>query len=141
MEFVAKKFDELTNREVYEMLKCRSAIFVVEKEITYLDMDDIDYDALHCFLVEDGKVKAYMRAFYVEEGIVKLGRVLTMQHGIGHGRLLLDKSLKAIDEVMPNDKLVMHAQVPVKHFYERFGFKSVGEEFLEEGIKHIYMER
>ena len=81
MNLIAKQFNVLTTIEVYEILKARSEIFIMEQNICYQDMDDIDYDSLHCFFVEDNKVIAYLRAFYEKDNIVKLGRVLTLKHG------------------------------------------------------------
>ena len=56
MRFIAKTFDELTTKELYEILKARAEIFVVEQNIKYVDMDDVDYKSFHCFLENDGKV-------------------------------------------------------------------------------------
>ena len=81
MNLIAKRFNELTTTEVYEILKARSEIFIMEQNICYQDMDDVDYDSLHCFFVEDNKVIAYLRAFYEKDNIVKLGRVLILKHG------------------------------------------------------------
>ena len=54
MIFIAKKFDELTTKELYEILKSRIEIFAMEQNIHYQDMDNIDYDSLHCFFMENG---------------------------------------------------------------------------------------
>ena len=56
MDFYVKPFDALSGAEVYEILKARSAVFMMEQEIRYLDIDDIDYRSLHCFMMEEGKV-------------------------------------------------------------------------------------
>ena len=63
MEFFAKTFDELTTKELYEILKSRSQIFTIEQNIHCQDMDDIDYNSLHCYIMDDNKVVAYLRAF------------------------------------------------------------------------------
>ena len=103
-------------------------------------MDDVDYDSLHCFFVEDNKVIAYLRAFYEKDNILKLGRVLTLKHGNGVGRDLLEQSLMAIKEKMKCRKICMDAQKYAVGFYEKFGFKVTSEDFLEEGIVHSAME-
>lgn len=85
MQFQTKKFDELTTTELYEILKARAAVFVVEQNCVYQDLDDLDYKSLHVFC-EDGKtVTAYLRAFYKEDDVVQMGRVLTLKHGTGLG--------------------------------------------------------
>lgn len=88
MEFIVKRFEQLTEKEVYEILKARAEIFMMEQNIMYLDMDDIDYKSLHCFFTEEGRVLAYLRAFHEEEGDeeVRIGRVLSIEHGKGHGK-------------------------------------------------------
>ena len=142
MQLIAKKFDELTTKELYEILKARSEIFQMEQNILYQDMDDIDYQSLHCFFMENNKVIAYLRAFYQEDNqnIVQMGRVLTIKHGNGIGKELMEQSLKAIKEKMECKKIVGNAQKHALGFYEKFGFKAVSDDFLEEGVVHIAIE-
>lgn len=142
MKFIAKYFNELTSKELYEILKSRSEIFVIEQHITYQDMDNIDYNSLHCFIMENDRVIAYLRAFYQDnEEIVKVGRVLTIEHGNGIGRKLMEKSLKAIKDKMNCKRIVMNAQKHAKGFYEKFGFIQTSDDFLEEGVVHVKMEK
>ena len=84
MEFLAKTFNELTTKELYEILKARSQIFIMEQNIHYQDMDDTDYKSLHCYIMNDNKVAAYLRAFCKDDNkcIVRVGRVLTLVHGM-----------------------------------------------------------
>ncbi len=84
----------------------------MEQHINYQDLDDIDYNSLHCFFIENNKVVAYLRAFYQDESkqIVQTGRVLTIQYGIGLGRDLLEQSLIAIKAKMPCQTICMNAQ-------------------------------
>lgn len=140
MEFFAKSFKELNTTELYEILKARTEIFVMEQHIVYQDMDDTDYDSLHCFYMEDGKVIAYLRAFYKAEDIVKIGRVLTLKHGNGTGKALMTHSLQAIKQKMKCRKIIMDAQKHAVGFYEKFGFKVTSDEFLEEQVVHVVME-
>ena len=140
MNLIAKYFNELTTTELYEILKARSEIFIMEQNILYQDMDDVDYESLHCFFVEDNKVVAYLRAFYNEDNVVKLGRVLTLKHGNGIGKDLLEQSLIAIKGKMKCKKICMDAQKYAVGFYEKFGFKVTSEDFLEEGVVHNTME-
>ena len=142
MNLISKKFNELSATEIYEILKARAEIFVIEQNIRYQDMDDIDYNSLHCFFMEDNKVIAYLRAFYQDDDkdIVKIGRVLTLEHGNGIGKNLMEQSLKSIKEKMNCKKICMDAQKYAVGFYEKFGFKVVSDDFLEEGIVHVVME-
>lgn len=141
MQLISKRFEELNTKELYEILKARAEIFIVEQKINYQDMDNIDYDSLHCFFMEDNKVIAYLRAFYVNnKDTVKVGRVLTLKHGKGIGQELMIQSIRVIKEQMKCQKIVMHAQKHAVGFYEKFGFKTVSNEFLEEGVVHVTME-
>lgn len=140
MAFVSKTFDELTTRELYEILKARAAVFVVEQSIVYQDMDDLDYDSLHVFSEEAGKVTAYLRAFRTEPGVVRMGRVLTIQHGKGLGRALLEYALKEIRRSFSPELITIDSQCHAIGFYEKAGFKVCSEEFMEAGIPHVKME-
>lgn len=141
MELAVKTFDELSSREVYEILKSRSEIFIVEQRILCQDMDDVDLASLHCYFCGEGRILAYLRAYPVGGGAVKLGRVLTLRHGEGLGRELLQKSLEAIPKRLTCNKFVVDAQKYAIGFYEKFGFAVTSEEFLEEGIVHVAMEK
>lgn len=141
MNFVSKHFKDLSGREVYDILKVRMKVFLLEQNIVCLDTDDVDKESLHCFLEEDGEIIAYLRAFYQDESTVAVGRVLTVIHGVGHGRQLMEKSLLAIKEMLPSKNIILHSQTQAAGFYEKFGFKAFGEEFLEEGVPHIMMKK
>ena len=60
--FIAKGFDELTREELYEILRARVDVFVVEQHCPHPELDGVDYDSLHVFCVKDGAVAAYLRA-------------------------------------------------------------------------------
>lgn len=141
MELKAKFFDELTPREVYEMMRARYLIFQVEQKIDYCDFDDIDFRSLHVFLESDGAVKAYLRAFRIDmdQQTVKVGRVLTMEHGAGHGRKLIEEGIRRIREKLSPAIICLDSQTHARGFYEKFGFTVVSEEFMENGIPHVKM--
>lgn len=142
MQFKAKRFGELTTAELYEILKSRSEIFLLEQNIVCQDMDDVDYDSLHCFLQENGRITAYLRAYYKEDDatVIKLGRVLSLEHGVGLGTRLMQESIDYIRANLPCEKLSINAQCHAVSFYERFGFRVVSDEFLEEGVPHVAMD-
>lgn len=140
MKLVSKFFDELTTVELYELLKARAEIFVVEQNCAYQDIDNKDYRSLHVFYEEDGKVLAYLRAFIKEKDVVQVGRVLTLEHGKGLGGKLLKAGLEHIKEKYNPTKICMEAQCYATGFYEREGFQICSEEFLEDGIPHVEME-
>ena len=139
MKVVAKFFNELTTKELYEILKARAEIFVVEQNCVYQDLDDKDYESLHFFYEEDSKVAAYLRAFYRDGNVVQIGRVLTIQHGTGLGGKLLKEGIAQLKEKMDPRQLYVEAQCYAAGYYEREGFKVCSDEFLEDGIPHVQM--
>lgn len=139
MEFKAKLFNELLAREIYEIVRARQEIFLMEQRIVCRDFDGVDYDALHCFLWEEGKVVAYMRAFMDDDDEIRLGRFLTVRHGEGLGRRLMELSLPVVKASFNCDKISFHAQRHAEGFYKKLGFKTVSDVFLEEGIEHVTM--
>ena len=140
MKLVSKFFEELTTTELYELLKVRSEVFVVEQNCIYQDLDDKDYRSLHVFYEEDREVLAYLRAFTKKEGVVQIGRVLSTTHGIGLGGKILKEGLLQIQEKFHPKKIYLEAQCYAIGYYEREGFKVCSEEFLEDGIPHVAME-
>ena len=136
----SKYFGELTTKELYEILKARAEIFVVEQNCVYQDLDGIDYDSLHVFYEEaDGKVTAYLRALYKDDDTVQMGRVLTLRHGTGLGGRLLKEGIAQIRTKMHPSKIYIEAQCYAVGFYEKEGFQICSEEFLEDGIPHVQM--
>ena len=139
MNIVSKFFDELTTTELYEILKARSEIFVIEQNCVYQDLDNKDYESLHIFYEENGNVTAYLRAFNKEKDVVQIGRVLTVQHGIGLGGKLLKEGIEQVRLKLHPKQLYIEAQCYAIGFYEREGFRVCSDEFLEDGIPHIEM--
>ena len=143
MELIVKKFDELKPRELYEILKARAEIFVVEQECAYLDIDGMDYESTHVFFKsESGKVEAYLRLFVKDEteNVVQMGRVLTLEHGKGLGGKLLHEGVEIAKNRFYAKKIYIEAQTYAIGFYAREGFAVRSEEFLEDGIPHVKME-
>lgn len=141
MELYAKRFDELSLRELYDILKLRVSVFVVEQNCPYPELDDRDQDALHVFLAEDGEILAYLRIMDrgVESEYVSIGRVIAKKRRCGLGTMLLKEGLRLAEERFGADKVYIEAQVYARSFYEKQGFRQVSEEYLEDGIPHIKM--
>ena len=141
MELVIKRFEELTTTELYEILKVRAEIFVVEQDCIYQDLDGIDYRSLHVFYEEDGSVIAYLRAYEKEDEpeVVQVGRVLTLEHGKGLGAKILKEGIEIIQKKMRPQSIYIEAQCYAIGFYEREGFQVCSESFLEDGIPHVQM--
>ena len=139
MKLVSKFFEELTTTELYEILKARAEIFVVEQECVYQDLDDKDYKSLHVFYEKEGKVIGYLRSFEKEKDVIQMGRVLTIEHGKGLGGKLLKVGIEEIKTKQNPKKIFIEAQCYATGYYAREGFKVCSEEFLEDGIPHVEM--
>ena len=143
MEFVVKPFSELSPTELYEILKTRSEIFVVEQKCVCQDMDDKDKDALHVFCWNDaGRVAGCLRVFFRDEtnGIAQIGRVVTLEHGKGIGGKLLHKGVEVARERLKAKKAYLHSQQYAIGYYAKEGFRVVSDLFLEDGIPHVEKE-
>lgn len=140
MNFIAKRFSELSLVELYEILKSRSEIFLLEQNIICQDLDDIDYKSLHCFFFDGKRVTSYLRGFNSAEDTVTIGRVLTLEHGKGLGSELMKRSLEQLKSFFNCKKICVYAQKQAVDFYKKMGFHTISDEYLKEGIVHITME-
>ena len=134
-----KWFRELTAGELYEILRSRSEVFVVEQNCIYQDPDGLDINALHVFCEEDGRVTACLRAFMKDAETAQMGRVLTLKRGTGLGGELLKRGIREIRERMKPKRIYIEAQTYTIGYYEREGFRVCSEEFPEDGIPHVQM--
>lgn len=141
LTYTIKSFHELTLEELYQILKIRSAVFVVEQTCVYQDLDDKDQGAYHVLFKEAGEIKAYLRVLApgVSFKEASLGRVLTVARGEGFGKDLLLAGIAVAKEKWQAKQIRIEAQSYAKGFYEKVGFKQVSEEFLEDGILHMEM--
>ncbi len=143
-EVLVKHFNELSTHELYEILKTRSEIFVVEQDCVYQDLDDKDQDAIHVFCWNDwGRVAGCLRVFMrdKEKKVAQIGRVVTLEHGKGLGGELLRKGVEVAESSFDADSIYLEAQKYAIGYYAKEGFKVISDEFLEDGIPHVQMER
>ena len=140
MNCTIKTFDQLTGKEIYEILRSRAEVFVKEQKISYVDPDGVDYKSWHIFAMDNDQVCAYLRAFKDSEDTIKIGRVLTLVHGKGTGTQLMKYAISELKAKTGCRKIIMDAQSHAISFYQRLGFTITSEEYLEEGIPHVDME-
>ncbi len=145
MEAYVKKFNELSLEELYEILRLRSEVFVVEQDCVYQDIDGKDKDALHVYISENGKILAYTRCFppgfYFNEAAIGRVVVEASARNSGIGQDIMKSSIKAIEKNFKTGQITLSAQTYLINFYNRLGFKETGNEYLEDGIPHIKMTR
>lgn len=136
-----KSFRELTTDELYELLRVRSEVFVVEQDCVYQDLDYDDQEALHLWLTDGDKVVALARVCpagtHMKE--ISIGRVITTERGKGYGRQIMLAAIEAAVEHFSAELIDIEAQQYAKGFYERVGFVQSSEPFILDGIPHIKM--
>ena len=143
LEIKVKTFSELTKQELYNLLQLRSEVFVVEQDCVYQDIDGKDEKALHVLGFKNNKLIAYTRIFkpgdYFEEA--SIGRVVVAENErqYKYGYDIMKASIKAIKDYFNQTEIKISAQVYLNRFYTNLGFKSIGEEYLEDGIPHVAM--
>ena len=136
-----KWFSELTTQELYELLRIRSDVFVVEQNCVYQDLDYDDQPAMHLWLTEDDKIVALCRVCpagtHMEE--VSIGRVITTVRGKGYGKQIMLAGIDAAKDHFGAKRIDLEAQEYAKGFYEQVGFRQSSEPFMLDGIPHIKM--
>lgn len=141
MKLYIKTFNELTLEELYDILRLRVEVFVVEQNCPYEEVDGLDKDAIHVYYKDDDELIAYLRVLDrgVENEDVAIGRVIAKNRRQGLGTLILKEGIKAAKEIFDADAIYIEAQSYAKKFYENLGFVQTSDEFLLDGIAHIKM--
>ena len=143
MEWIIKPFSELSPLQVYDFMRLRSEVFVVEQNCVFLDADDKDQESLHLMGYQGALLVAYTRL--VPPGVIydipSIGRVITHSsvRRSGAGRALMQESIRQVYQHFGRLPIKIGAQLYLKFFYESFGFTKISDVYLEDGIEHIYM--
>lgn len=141
-----KDFSSLNTNELYDILKLRIDIFVVEQTCYYPDLDDLDRhpQTLHLFKYIDGELAAYLRILakgtsYPEH--ISIGRVVISPNFRGRalGHELIRQSLEEVKTNFPDQPLKISAQEHLQGFYQQHNFETVGDMYLEDDIPHVAM--
>ena len=139
-----KTLFELSTQELYQILRLRSEVFVVEQNCVYQDIDNKDQKALHLFGIVEGEIIAYSRLFkpgdYFE--FSSIGRVVVAEkfRDKNFGHELIDQSILEINNRFKVQNITISAQLYLKKFYEFHGFITTSEMYLEDDIPHIEMK-
>lgn len=142
--FQVASFPELNTTQLYELLRLRSAIFVVEQDCVYQDIDGEDPKALHILGYFGMELVAYARCFppgdFFKEAAI--GRILThpVYRGRRFGHQLVERAILAVKESYETEEIKISAQQYLIQFYRHHGFYEVGEGYLEDNIPHIAMK-
>lgn len=140
-----RRYSELSPPEIYAMFAARQAVFIVEQNCPYLDLDGKDLDAWHLIGWSGAEVAAYLRLLApgVSYAEPSLGRIITTKIGRGNGlgRELVARGLDKAHELYPTLPVRIGAQAHLHKFYGSFGFAQASEPYDEDGIPHIEMLR
>ena len=144
IEWVKKKWSDISLEELYSVLRLRSEVFVVEQDCVYQDIDNKDQIAIHLLGYINKELIAYSRLFnegdYFKETSFGRAIIKKEKRGQGYGDELVKESLKTIKNYYGNKKVKISAQAHLKSFYSKHAFIAKGKEYLEDGIPHVSME-
>lgn len=138
------RFDELGGADLYALLKLRSEVFVVEQNCVFLDLDDHDQNSEHLLMRDGtGTLIGYARLLPPGEKYEEcsIGRVVVPMsvRATGAGRRLMAEAIRGTRERYPATPILLWAQQRLERFYAGFGFVTVSEPELEDGILHVKM--
>ncbi|WP_216827708.1 GNAT family N-acetyltransferase [Alkalihalobacterium elongatum] len=143
MEWKLKTFEQLTNLEVYNILKQRTNVFVVEQNCPYEEVDGYDLSSHHLFKEVAGDVVAYLRILpsQLKYKECSIGRVIVKKEyrGTGLAKEMLKQAIDFIENNLNEGEIKIQAQQYLEQFYGSFGFKTISEVYLEDEIPHIDM--
>jgi len=145
INWLLKKFADLSPHELYAILQLRNEVFAIEQNCVYPDMDNKDQPSFHLMGWKSGKLLAYSRI--IPPGIAypepSIGRVVTSPaaRGQGIGRQLMELSMEHIDKLYGTTAVRISAQLYLKKFYTDLGFFITGDVYIEDSLEHIEMVR
>ena len=146
VQIQALHFNDLTARQLFQILKLRQDVFFVEEKIIYPDLDDTDENCIHVFATteKDGKTitVSYARVYFDPlEQHVKVGRVATAAayRGQGIGGEVMRRCCEVAQSRFSDSEVWLDAQLHAVDFYRSLGFQVVSDVFMEAGIEHIRM--
>ena len=145
IQWSCKYFDALTPFELYDIIKLRNEVFVVEQNCVFQDADAKDQKCYHLMGLVENQLAAYARL--VPPGVsyeyVSIGRIVTSPayRAKGVGKALLVAAINQCNSLFGEQTIKIGAQLYLKKFYEGFGFRQTSDVYDEDGIPHIMMIR
>ena len=145
MIWKCKSYSSLSIDELYQILRIRQEVFIIEQDCNYLDADDLDKYSDHLLCYKQDLLIAYMRIYNNPDNLNELsfGRILVKKkfRGMGLGKELVQRAIALNSDSLKNRVISMSAQVYLIKFYEELGFQIFGKQYLEDEIPHIKMIR
>ncbi|CAM3944764.1 GNAT family N-acetyltransferase [Pseudoalteromonas byunsanensis] len=133
-------FSQLDTNTLFDLLKARVDVFVVEQQCAYPELDEVDRqpDTFHVMAYEGQSLCAYARVYRKSQSECAIGRVLVLPNARGRGLAnpLMLKATEVCNIHFGDHDVVLSAQTYLLKFYQSLGFVAEGEEYLEDGIPH-----
>jgi len=141
MEIQIKRFKDFSLEQLYQILKLRVDVFVVEQDCPYPEIDNLDQQAIHVFIDSQEEIIGYLRIYKKAQNEVGIGRVITHVNyrKKGISRKLMEAALDYIKNEKISDAIYLQAQDHLINFYMSFGFLKKSDPYLEDGIPHVDM--
>ena len=135
-------FDSLSLNQMYDIMRIRASVFVLEQGVVYVDPDGNDMDSIQIYAAVDGTMVGCLRIYQLEDAIFRIGRVAVLKEfrGLGIGNAMMKEAIQFLRERTNATKVCLDAQLHARGFYEKLGFTLFTEEFLEEGLLHRGMQ-
>ena len=138
-------FEELDIHNLYEMLRLRASVFILEQDCVYQDLDNKDHKAIHLLGTIDNEIVAYTRIFdagdYFENAAIGRVVVATTHRNLQLGHAIVEAAITQVSKIFKRDLITISAQLYLQRFYESHGFVQTSTQYLEDGIPHIEMKR
>ncbi len=143
LEFNWSRLESYTALELYQIIRAREAVFVVEQNCPYQETDELDPHAWHLSAFVNGELAAYARVVdpEVNNNQPSIGRVMTLKkfRGQNIGRSLMEEAIRFTEQKYPGKDIKISAQVYLQKFYESLGFHAESEPYDEDGLPHMGM--
>lgn len=143
LDWTLAAWDDLSTRQLHDLLQLRSTVFVVEQNCVFQDIDGADPQALHLLGSHSGQLLAYARCFPpgVKFSEASIGRVVTSPaaRGGGLGHALIDRAMAAVSATWGQQPIRIGAQAHLVGYYARHGFVDDGKPYVEDAIDHLEM--
>ena len=146
MTVLNKAFDQLDGYTLYQLLKLRVDVFVVEQVCPYSELDDKDTlsSTRHVYMIGEDRVAACARCLAPGVSFDKgsaIGRVAVdaSSRGHGHARVIMEEAIATCRQQWPGKSVLVSAQVYLVSFYQGLGFQLTGDPYEEDGILHQNM--
>ncbi|RCW49817.1 GNAT family N-acetyltransferase [Halanaerobium sp. ST460_2HS_T2] len=143
MDLHIKKFEELTNQELYKIIEARINVFVVEQDCPYYECDNKDQNSFHLFYQDREQIAAYLRIILpgVSYEEASIGRVLVNKkyRREGLGLEMMKQAISFIKDNLNTELIRISAQEYILDFYKSLGFEIVSDRYLEDNIPHFEM--